>query len=196
MAPAGTNLPERVQFLRPRRPEQAVPRLGADPHDAGQAPLDVAKFHRPKQSGKVAAERAHGRAMVRPGLDRHDHEDRGTGERRGDRLRNGTHITRRFGSGHRIGLHRWHPLRVRGIRCFERPRSARVRASGREIIIACRRTSMPPARMAASAPCIALTAALSHLWRAIRFQRFKRTRLVLARSTRSGIFCPRSSRDR
>ena len=35
MAPAGTNLPERVQFLRPRRPEQAVPRLGADPHDAG-----------------------------------------------------------------------------------------------------------------------------------------------------------------
>ena len=112
---AGANLPERVQFRRPRRPEEAVPRVGAEPHDAGQAPLEVAKFHRAQQRGEVSAERPHGRAMVRPGLDRHDQEDRGAGERRGHRLRNGTHITRRFGSGHRIGLHRWHPLRVRGI---------------------------------------------------------------------------------
>ena len=56
MAPAGADLPERMQLLRPRRPEQAVPRLGADRHDAGQARFDVAKFHRAEQAGQVAAE--------------------------------------------------------------------------------------------------------------------------------------------
>ena len=107
-------------------------------------PFNVAKFHRAKQPGKVAAERAHGRAMVRSGLDRHDHEDRGTGERRGHRLRNGTHITRRFGSGHRIGLHRWQPLA--GARNFALLKTAPASRAhvGRKISIACRRTSMPP----------------------------------------------------
>ena len=80
-----------MQFRRPRRPEEPVPRVGANPHNAGEPPFEVAKFHRAQQRGEVAAERAYGRAMVRPGLECHDQEDRGTGERRGDRLRDGTH---------------------------------------------------------------------------------------------------------
>ena len=142
---AGANLPERMQLRRPRRPEQPVPRLGADPHDAGEARFEVAKSHRADQAGQVGAERAHGRAMVRSGLDRHDQEDRGTGERRGYRLRDGTHITRRFGSGHRIGLHRWQPLA--GARNFARLKTAPASRAhvGGKITIACRRTSMPPA---------------------------------------------------
>ena len=41
----GANLPERVQFRRPRRPEEAVPRVGPDPHDAGESCFQVAKFY-------------------------------------------------------------------------------------------------------------------------------------------------------
>src|SRR5262249_5789596 len=56
MALSGTNLAERMQLRRARPPEQAVPRVGADPHDAGRARLDVAEFPRPEQRAEVRAE--------------------------------------------------------------------------------------------------------------------------------------------
>ena len=64
MARSGANLPERMQFRRPRRPKKPVPRVGPKPHDAGEVPFQVAKLHRAQQRGEVSAERAHGRTIV------------------------------------------------------------------------------------------------------------------------------------
>jgi hypothetical protein len=45
MTLACANLPERVQFRRPRRPKEPVPRVGPKPHDAAEARFQVAKLH-------------------------------------------------------------------------------------------------------------------------------------------------------
>jgi hypothetical protein len=99
MALSGANLPERMQLRRARWPEQAVPRLGPDAHDAGQARFDVAEFNRPQQRAEVRAERPQGGAIVRARIDRHHQEDRGARERRGYRLRDGTQAARGSGRG-------------------------------------------------------------------------------------------------
>ena len=106
MARSGANLPERMQFRRPRRPKEAVPRVGSKPHDAGKASFQVAKFHRAHQRGEVSAERAHGGAIFGARIERHDQEDRGASERRGHRLCEGRRSTCPFGCVCRIGLHR------------------------------------------------------------------------------------------
>src|SRR6185312_157227 len=84
------DLAERVQFLRPRRSEQPVPGLGTERRDAGQPPLGIAETYRAQQPGQVAAERAHGIAMFRSGIHRHDQEDGGMREWGVDRLRHGS----------------------------------------------------------------------------------------------------------
>ena len=58
MAGAGLDLAERMQLGRPRRPEQAVPRLGADAHHTGEPSLEIAEFDRADERGKIRAERA------------------------------------------------------------------------------------------------------------------------------------------
>ena len=88
VARSGPELAERVQFGRARVPEQPVPGVGPDPHHAGEAGFEIAKFNRANQARKVGAERPHGRAIVRARVYRHDQEDRGAGERRRYRLWN------------------------------------------------------------------------------------------------------------
>jgi hypothetical protein len=87
MARSGANLPERMQFFRPRRPKEAVPRLGTEPHNAGKAPFQVAKFQRSQQGGDISAERAHGVAIFKARVECCHQEDRGAGQRTGYRLR-------------------------------------------------------------------------------------------------------------
>ena len=102
VARSGANLPERMQLRRPRRSKEPVPRVGPKAHDAGEAPFKVAKFHRAQQRGEVSAERPHGRSIVGARVYCRDQEDRGAGERRGYRLRNGTQAASR---AYRIGVH-------------------------------------------------------------------------------------------
>jgi hypothetical protein len=96
---SGANLPEWMQLRRAWWPEQAVPRVGPESHDAGQARFDVAEFNRAQQRGKVSAKGQQGGAIVRARIDRHDQEDRGARERRGYRLRDGTQAARGSGRG-------------------------------------------------------------------------------------------------
>ena len=83
-----------MQLGRARVAEQPVPGVGPDSHHAGEAGFEVAKFDRANQRREVGAERAHGGAIVRARIDRHDQEDRGARERR------------RYGlwNRHRVGL--------------------------------------------------------------------------------------------
>ncbi len=106
MTRSGADLAERVQLRRPRLAEKPVPRVGPEPHDAGKAGFEVAKFHGAQQRGEVPAERTDGGAIVRARIYRHDQEDRGAGERCGYGLWSNTHVTRCIGRGHRIALHR------------------------------------------------------------------------------------------
>src|ERR1700756_3123664 len=106
MARTGTNLPEGMQFCRPRLPVEAVPRLGPKPDDAGKSSLQVTKFHGAHQRGKVSAERAQGGAIFRARIERCDQEDRGASERRVYCLCEGRRSACYFVCVRRIGLHR------------------------------------------------------------------------------------------
>ena len=132
MARSGADLPERMQLRRPRRPKEPVPRVGPEPHDAGESAFEVAKFHRAQQRGEVAAERAHGVAIFGARVDRHDQKDRGAGERRGDRLREGRQANCRFGRARRIGFH-WVsvPQRAQNFRTASLPSPANDRPTQR-----------------------------------------------------------------
>ncbi len=105
MARSCANFAEHVQFRRPRRAKEPVPRVGPKAKDAGEARFEVAKFHRAQQCGEVSAERPHGRPIVESRVECHHQEDGGAGERRGYWLRNGPQTASRFGRAHRIGLH-------------------------------------------------------------------------------------------
>ncbi len=72
-----------MQFCRPRLPEEAVPRVGPKPDDAGKSSFQVTKFHGPHQRGEISAERAQSGAIFRARIERCDQEDRGASERRG-----------------------------------------------------------------------------------------------------------------
>src|SRR5208282_4181211 len=104
MARFGANLTEGMQFSRPRLPEETVPRVRPKPHDAGKSSFQIAKFHRAHQRGEVSAERAQGGAILRARLERRDHEDRSSGERRGYCLRECRRSTFRYGRAHRISI--------------------------------------------------------------------------------------------
>ena len=106
MARSGANLAERMQFRRPRRPKEPVPRVGSKPHDAGEAPFQVAKFHRAQQRGEISAERAQGGAIFGARIKRRDQEDRGASERRRYCLCEGRRSACYSGCVRRIGLHR------------------------------------------------------------------------------------------
>jgi hypothetical protein len=79
---------ERMQFLRPRRAEQPVPGVGAEPHDAGQAAFEVAEPDGAQEPGQVAAQGAHGGFSGRSGIRRHHEKHGGARKRRDDGLRN------------------------------------------------------------------------------------------------------------
>ena len=83
---------ERMQFFRPRRPEQPVPGVGAKRHDTGQPALEVTEADRTQERGQIAAKRPHGGTMFRPGVHRHDKKDGGA----------------RKLSNHRLWDSRWH----------------------------------------------------------------------------------------
>src|SRR3984957_8356476 len=104
MARSRANLAEGMQCGGPRRPKEAVPRVGPKPHDAGNATFQVAEFHRAPQRAEISAERAQPGAIVRARVERRDQEDRGAGERRGYRLRNRGQSSSRSGRAHCIGM--------------------------------------------------------------------------------------------
>ena len=124
---AGANLPERMQFRRPRRAEQAVPRLGAKPHDAGQAALRCREIP-PRATARQGRRRttARSRDCPSPGLTvttrkiaaRVSGADTGCATARTTPAASGAVI----GSDSIDGI----PWRVRGI-SLQRPRSRRVR---------------------------------------------------------------------
>jgi hypothetical protein len=76
-----------MQFCRPRLPEDAVPRAGPKPDDAGKSSLQVTKFHGAHQRAEISAQRAQGGAIFRARIERRDEEDRGASKRRGYCLR-------------------------------------------------------------------------------------------------------------
>src|SRR5208282_3913973 len=51
VARAGVKLAERMQLGRPRRTKEAVPRVGSNPHDAGEVCFNVAKSDGAQQRG-------------------------------------------------------------------------------------------------------------------------------------------------
>ena len=104
MARSGANLPEDVQLCRPWLPEEAVPCVGAKPHDAGKTRFQVAKFHGAHQRGEVPAERAQSGAILRARIERRDQEDRGASKRRGYCLRESWRSACRYRCAHRIGI--------------------------------------------------------------------------------------------
>src|SRR4029077_142653 len=57
MARARLDLSKGMQLRRPRITEEPVPRLGADPQDAGEISLDIAETDRTYQPREVAAKR-------------------------------------------------------------------------------------------------------------------------------------------
>src|SRR4029077_15438678 len=105
MARSGTNLPEGMQFCRPWLPEEAVPRVGSKPDDAGKPSLQVTKFHGAHQRGQISAERAHGGAIFRARIESCNQEDRGASKRCGHCLCEGRRSACYFGRVGRIGLH-------------------------------------------------------------------------------------------
>ena len=138
MARSGTNFAEGVQFRRPLRAKEPVPRLGPKAHDAGEARFQIAKFHRAQQRSEVSAERPHGRPIVEPGVKCHNQEDGGTGERRVYWLRNGRQGASGFGRSHWIGLHL--DIIWQGARALANYRGAFAQAVDK-VNIVCRQTS-------------------------------------------------------
>src|SRR5690349_4431864 len=89
-----------MEFGWPRAAEQAIPRLGADSHHAGEAGFEVAKINRPGQRHDVSAERPHDGAVVRAWVYCDDEEDGGTREWRRHGLRNHPRFNSGFRSSH------------------------------------------------------------------------------------------------
>jgi hypothetical protein len=63
VACSGSELSKWMKFGRTRVPEQPVPGVGADPHHAGKAGLEIAKFDGPNEARKVRAE-PYGSAII------------------------------------------------------------------------------------------------------------------------------------
>lgn len=74
------NFPERMQLLRPRCPEQSVPGIGADPHDAGKPSIRCPKADATHQRGKDCAEISHRHLGLCTRAHRHHEEDGCTSE--------------------------------------------------------------------------------------------------------------------
>src|ERR1700689_2355897 len=116
MAAPGAKPPGGMQFCRPGRPEDPVPGLGTKAHHTGKLAFQVPKFHRAQQPGEICTKRAQGSAILNPRVEGHDEEDRGTGERRGDWLREGWQTSYGLGCAGRIGFHRlWFSRRPRNL---------------------------------------------------------------------------------
>src|SRR6516164_9774428 len=81
MMPSGQDLPERVELGWARVSEQPVPCVRPNPHHAGQAGFEVAKFHRANQSREVRAKQSNHRVIFWAGIYRHDKEHRSASER-------------------------------------------------------------------------------------------------------------------
>ena len=99
VAVAGEHLLERVEQRRPRLPVEDVPRVGADPRDAGEPPVEVALADGADERGQVGQERADGLPALLARVHRHDEEDRvaGRGLGHGLRAHGALRITRRRG---------------------------------------------------------------------------------------------------
>jgi hypothetical protein len=114
MARSSSNFPEGMQFRRPRRPEEAVPRIGSKTDDAGKSSLQITRLHGTHNGGKASTKRAHYGAIRRARIERRDQKDRGTSKRRGyclcERRRSACYV----GCVRRIGLHRESTLRRSG----------------------------------------------------------------------------------
>ena len=77
------DLAEGVQPLGPRSAEEPVPGVRADPHHAGEPPLEVAEVDGPDEGGEIAAQAPHGRFALLARVDR-DHEENGGPREGGD----------------------------------------------------------------------------------------------------------------
>jgi hypothetical protein len=69
MAFAGPYLAERMELGRPRFAEKLVPSIRSKSRDTRETSLDATEIDRPKNSGKIGAERAHSRIALAIRLD-------------------------------------------------------------------------------------------------------------------------------
>src|SRR6185437_5411898 len=74
------DLTEGVQILWLRRTEKPVPGVGAEGHDAGQPPFEVAEADRAQKRRQIAAQRPYRGFIFLAGIDRHDEKNRGSRE--------------------------------------------------------------------------------------------------------------------
>ena len=88
VARSGPEFAKRMQFRRPRLAEEAIPRGGAEPHDAGEILRRLAKADRPQKGREVRAQRPHCGGVVVARVDSYDQKDRRPRQGRGYRLAN------------------------------------------------------------------------------------------------------------
>jgi hypothetical protein len=87
VASAGADFAEGMQFGGTRGAEEAVPGVGTEPGDTGEASFDVAEFHGADESGEARAKLADVRAGVFLGPDADHQKYGGSRQRTGHGLR-------------------------------------------------------------------------------------------------------------
>src|SRR3984893_17382606 len=106
MARSSAKFTKRMKLGRPRLPEEPVPGLRTEPHDAGEIFTWLAKSDRTEQRREVGAQGLHFRNGVAARVDRHNQKYRRPRQRRGYRLAGRARSASRCGHGHRKELHR------------------------------------------------------------------------------------------
>lgn len=86
------DLLQRMQFFRPWRAEEPVPRFGAKRHDTGQAAFEITKAHGAQQGGQITTQTADSVTRLPSRIYSSDEKDRGTRKPPNDRLRNSTGV--------------------------------------------------------------------------------------------------------
>src|SRR5438552_608017 len=89
----GSNFAEDVQLGRPRLTEEPPPNVGSKRHDTREVSRSVAKSNGAQERSEVSAERSDNRLVTDARVNLRNEEDRGAGQRRGDRLWNGLRKT-------------------------------------------------------------------------------------------------------
>src|SRR5215469_1235630 len=95
VAHARANFTKGMKFGRARLPEELIPGIGPEAHDAGEATFDVAKIHCAEKRREIWAERTNRIKRIGPRVYFQDQKDGGASEWRVNRLRfDGSGITR------------------------------------------------------------------------------------------------------
>ena len=112
MACPGTNLAKRVKFCGRRRAKELVPGIRPNSQDAGKPGLDVAKFNRAKQGGKIRAEGPNNASSAGAWLQGYDQKDRGARKRSNHCLRDAARAIRKLWTADWFDSHKKSPYEV------------------------------------------------------------------------------------